>query len=117
MSKKNQIPLEAVQELADKSVELARQGDEAPKSNTTSIQINLDIVRKAKPVQPIDNDRIEINLNIRKDLDNNLLISDSIYFDIFINLKKKEIITYPKSDSMDTDVSYQAQKQFFDWFR
>jgi hypothetical protein len=49
MTEKNTIPQEAVQELADKSAELARQGDEAPKANTTSIQINLEIVRKMKP--------------------------------------------------------------------
>lgn len=47
MSKKKLIPTEAVQELADKSPELARQGDESiPK---TQIQINLDVIRKMKP--------------------------------------------------------------------
>ena len=53
MSEK-QIPLEAVAELADKSAELARQGDEPTKEtkaeeNKNQIQVNLDIIRKTKP--------------------------------------------------------------------
>ena len=58
---------------------------------------------------------MKIKLNIRKTLDDNLIIYDHPKLLIFVSPKAKKILTTPKSDKIDEEI-YLASKKMFDYF-
>ena len=59
--------------------------------------------------------KIDVELNIRKTLDGDLMIFDHADIDIVIMLEKKKILTLPKE--LITDQVYGAQNRLFSYLR
>lgn len=92
-------------------------GDRAEKDDGIKFKVGEQPQDSSDKQKQQGEEKVSVELNIRKTLDGKYMVRDHIDIDIIIDPKSNDIVAIPKEDQFDQDIVYNSQNDLMEFLR